>query len=261
MDNQSQTPPKRSTHIGMSSFEKGIFTESLIFHIPHSSVHIPFTTGFEQSLIQSQINLLTDVGTDLIFNVPNTERLVTPFSRVFCDVERLPDDEEEMFKSGRGFFYTHCDNGDKLREDIDGIKQRIYEEYYVKHHQKLEQMIEERITAVGFATIIDCHSFTNTPFESDLTQFGERPDICIGTSKTHTPEWLLYRVNNFYKESGAKVEINFPYSGTIVPKKYENKANVHSIMIEINRDLYQIEGKTSMPHIEHLNKQVVELFD
>ena len=32
-------------------------------------------------------------------------------------------------------------------------------------------------------------------------------------------------------------------------------------MIEINRDLYQIDGKTSMPHIEQLNKQVVELFD
>lgn len=245
----------------MTNFERGILKESLIFHIPHSSVHIPFTTGFEESSIQSQINLLTDVGTDLIFNVPNTERLVTPFSRVFCDVERLPDDEEEMFKLGRGFFYTHCDNGNLLRKDIDGIKQKIYEEYYVKHHEKLEQMIEERITAVGFATVIDCHSFTNTPFESDLTQSGVRPDICIGTSKTHTPDWLLNRVNNFYKESGAKVEINFPYSGTIVPKKYENDSRVFSIMIEINRDLYQIEGKTSMSHIEHLNKQVVELFD
>ena len=101
MDNQSQTPPKRRSYIGMSSFEKGIFTESLIFHIPHSSVHIPFTTGFEVSLIQSQINLLTDVGTDLIFDVPNTERLVTPFSRVFCDVERLPDDLRRGIAKGR----------------------------------------------------------------------------------------------------------------------------------------------------------------
>lgn len=261
MDNQSQTPPKRRIQMVMTNFEKDILTESLIFHIPHSSLHIPFTTGFEVSLIQSQINLLTDVNTHLIFDVPHTEKLITPFSRVFCDVERLPDDEEEMFKSGRGFFYTHCDNGDKLREDIDGIKQKIYEEYYVKHHQKLEQMIEERIDAIGFATIIDCHSFTNTPFETDLTQCGVRPDICIGTSKTHTPDWLLNKVNNFYIESGATVEINSPYSGTIVPKKYENASNVFSIMIEINRDLYQIDGKTSMPHIEHLNKQVLELFD
>ena len=53
MDNQSQTPPKRRTQMVMSSFERGIFTESLIFHIPHSSVHIPFTTGFEVGLIQS----------------------------------------------------------------------------------------------------------------------------------------------------------------------------------------------------------------
>lgn len=247
--------------IDMTSFESGILTESLIFHIPHSSIHIPFTTGFEVSLIQSQINLLTDADTHLIFDVPNTERLVTPFSRVFCDVERLPDNEEEMFKSGRGFFYTHCDNGDILRENIDGIKQKIYEEYYLKHHQTLEKMVEERINAVGCATIIDCHSFTNTPFETDLTQSGVRPDICIGTSDTHTPDWLLHRVNNFYTGCGATVNVNFPYSGTIVPKKYENDSRVFSIMIEINRDLYQINGKTSMPRIEYLNKQVLELFD
>ena len=30
---------------------------------------------------------------------------------------------------------------------------------------------------------------------------------------------------------------------------------------EERNKLLQINGKTSMPHIEHLNKQVVELFD
>lgn len=247
----------------MTNFERDILKESLIFHIPHSSVHIPFTTGFDMNLIQSQINLLTDFKTDLIFDVPNAKKLITPFSRVFCDVERLPDEDEEMFKAGRGFFYTHCDNGDKLREDIDGIKQKIYEEYYLKHHQKLEQMIEESLDAIGFVTIIDCHSFTNTPFETDLTQSGMRPDICIGTSETNTPPWLLDKVEKYYNQyyTKNKVAINFPYSGTIIPKKYENVSNVNSIMIEINRDLYRIDGRTSMASIEYLNRQIVELFN
>ena len=245
----------------MTNFEKDILKESLIFHIPHSSVYIPFTTGFDINLIQSQINLLTDFDTNLIFDIPNTEKLTTPFSRVFCDVERLPDEDEEMFKSGRGFFYTHCDNGDKLREDIDGIKQKIYQEYYVNHHQKLEQIIEERLEAIGFATIIDCHSFANIPFETDLTQFGVRPDICIGTSETNTPIWLIDKVEKYFNTHYNKVAINFPYSGTIIPKKYENAPNVSSIMIEINRDLYRIDSKTSMSSIKYLNKQMVELFN
>ena len=247
----------------MTNFEIDNLKESLIFHIPHSSVTIPFNTGFNMNLIESQINLLTDFKTEVICDVPDTEKLVTPFSRVFCDVERLPDEEEEMFKAGRGFFYTLFDNGDLLREDIDGIKQKIYEEYYLKHHQRLEEMIEERIEAVGFATIIDCHSFDNTPFESDLDQSKERPDICIGTSETNTPKWLLDKVENYFNQRDPKykVDVNSPYAGTIIPKKYEKVSNVHSIMIEINRDLYQKDGKISISSIENLNNQIVELFN
>lgn len=245
----------------MTNFEKANLKESLIFHIPHSSIHIPFNTGFDMNLVQSQINLLTDFDTDLIFDVPNTKKLITPFSRVFCDVERLPDEDEEMFKAGRGFFYTHCDSGDKLREDIDGIKQKIYEEYYMDHHQKLEQMIEERLDTIEFITIIDCHSFANTPFETDLTQFGVRPDICIGTSVTNTPLWLLDKVEKYFNQYYKRVEINSPYSGTIIPKKYENISNVYSIMIEINRDLYQVDGRTSISSIKNINEQMIGLFN
>jgi N-formylglutamate amidohydrolase len=85
---------------------KDNFLESLIFHIPHASTHIPVDLGqsLNKNLLQHEINLLTDWATDLIFEVPNTTQLLVKFSRIFCDVERLPDANEPMYVCGRGFF-------------------------------------------------------------------------------------------------------------------------------------------------------------
>jgi N-formylglutamate amidohydrolase len=55
-------------------------------------------------LVENEINLLTDWATDKIFDVVGTKKLIAPFSRIFCDVERFEDDFEELYKVGRGFF-------------------------------------------------------------------------------------------------------------------------------------------------------------
>jgi N-formylglutamate deformylase len=258
---QERSSFKHLNKILMTQFEKDIFKESLIFHIPHSSTFIPNYTGFDTILIQNEINFLTDFDTDLIFDVPNTKQLVANFSRIFCDVERLPDIEEEMFQCGRGFFYTNRDNGQILRQDVNNLKQYVYNEYYVPHHLKLEQMIAETIDEVGFATIIDCHSFSNIPFKTDLKQNLDRPDICIGTTIDNTPDWLITKFVNMFKFNGLNVEINYPYSGTIVPQKYIGNNYVKSIMIEINKDLYQIDGKSDSNLVSNLNKIILEIFD
>lgn len=243
----------------MTNFEKDVFRQSLIFHIPHSSVHIPFTNGFDLDLIQNEINLLTDFDTDLIFNVPNTKQIITPFSRIFCDVERLPDEQEVMYQFGRGFYYTHTDNGDILRYFDKDVKETIWDEFYARHHRHLNQMIEQCLDEVGFATIIDCHSFSNIPFKTDLNQNLNRPDICIGTNSS-TPSWLLNMVESFFRLNSYTIGINFPYSGTIVPKSYENLSTVNSIMIEINRDLYMENGVSVKSLVQKLNSEIIEIF-
>lgn len=243
----------------MTNFEKDVFRQSLIFHIPHSSEHIPFYDGYFLNKIDNEINLLTDFDTDLIFDVPNTKKLVANFSRIFCDVERLPDNEEEMFQFGRGFYYTKTDSGEDLRLDSNTIKKIVWNNYYVQHHRKFEQMIEQCLDEVGFATIIDCHSFSNIPFKTDLNQSLSRPDICIGTNSS-TPSWLLNMVESFFRLNSYTIGINFPYSGTIVPKKYENLSNVNSIMIEINRDLYMENGVSVKSLVQKLNSEIIEIF-
>jgi N-formylglutamate amidohydrolase len=72
-----------------------IFKDSLIFHIPHASTYLPFINGYNMDLVENEINLLTDWATDKIFDVAGTKKLIAPFSRIFCDVERFEDDFEE----------------------------------------------------------------------------------------------------------------------------------------------------------------------
>lgn len=96
-----------NTLLGLNLFSDEI-ESSFIFHIPHSKTEIPeqFKSDFVNTeLMESEIKLLTDFATDEIFTIGNTTKLVFPYSRIFCDVERLDDENEVMFEYGRGFYY------------------------------------------------------------------------------------------------------------------------------------------------------------
>ena len=252
-----------NTILGMDLFREE-WENSLIFHIPHSKTEIPkqFKHDFVSvELAEKEIELLKDFATDEIFDISDTTKVIFPYSRIFCDVERLNDDDEVMLQYGRGFYYTNTDKGELLRENVNGNKQLIYDNYYLKHHKTLTDLVDEKLKTNVFAVLIDCHSFPDTPLISDLEQARERPDFCIGTDAFHSPPWLVDMVKLFLTEKGFSVKLNSPYKGTIVPlKHYQKNTNVYSVMIEINRKLY-MEGKFVNPEkVKTLNKILSELF-
>ena len=221
----------------------GDVRQLFILHIPHSGVEIPDKRGFDVDLIESEIQLLTDHKTDEIFNIEGVDRIVVPYSRIFCDVERLPDEEEPMFKVGRGFYYTHVDSGKPLRILDEEHKIKIKEEYYDTHHKKLSELVSKKLEKHGMVYIVDCHSFPNEPLNTDQIKDVDRPDICLGVDETQTPKWLVNMFTNYFKYHGLSVDINQPYNGTIIPKEYKGNTRVSSIMIEVNRNLY-MEGNS-----------------
>jgi N-formylglutamate amidohydrolase len=232
----------------------------IILHIPHSKTEIPIYEGFNTKLIESETNLLVDHATDKIFNIPNVESLVFKYNRIFCDVERLDDEVEPLFKKGRGFYYTHTDGGELLRETLPHIKSKIKSDYYDRHHHKLEEMVEERLEKYDTSLIIDCHSFTDQPFQSDFDKGSGRPDICLGTDDYHTPKWLITKMETHFRNHNLTVKINSPYSGTIIPLKYYQKdKRVKGIMIEINRNLYMENGQVNEVKVQRLNDMIVNL--
>lgn len=220
----------------------------MILHIPHSSTVIPLNTGFTVSgqELDAELLLLTDWYTDDLFSQGHTVNIIAPFSRLFCDVERFPDDDAEvMSKAGMGALYTKRDDGSPLRIVTPELRSRIIREYYLPHHEKLTQAVEDMLTRFGKAMILDCHSFPDIPLKRDLSQDPRRPEFALGTDPFHTPDSLFKESIGFFLKRRRSFGLDFPYSGTIVPMKYYRKdKRVQSIMLEVNRKLYLKPGSS-----------------
>ena len=118
-------------------------------------------------------------------------------------------------------------------------RQELLERYYIPHHQKLTEAVEESLLANQHCLIIDGHSFPALPLPYELNQTSFRPDFYLGTDDFHTPEELVARVEKILESCGYSTARDQPFSGTIVPMKHYHKDHrVQSLMIEINRWLY-----------------------
>lgn len=240
--------------------------EPFILHIPHSSSHIPFYDGYVvgQQTMKDEINLLTDWFADELFDLPYL-KVVTPFSRIFCDVERFEDDNfEVMSNKGMGMCYTHLDNGELMRVVEPELRERIKSEFYLPHHRALEGLTSELLHKYGHVNVVDCHSFSDIPFNRDLNKDMPRPDFCLGIDEFHTPKELYLLVQDLLTSTGYKVLINNPYSGTIIPMKYFNKnRNVRGLMIEVNRKLYMTTsngGASKTTSFDSISKTIQNIF-
>lgn len=191
-------------------------------------------------MLKHEMIKLTDWHVDDLFQHNEACQIIAPFSRIFCDVERFPEDKDEiMSQYGMGMLYTTFDDGKPMRKITKDLRNRIFKEFYQKHHDIFSQKVAELLKNNGECLIIDCHSFPNTPFERDIDKTLQRPDINIGTDDFHTPKALLDATISYFKDDGFSCKINTPYAGTIVPLEYYMKnKSVRSIMIEVNRDLY-----------------------
>lgn len=216
--------------------------KKLVLHIPHSSTEIPLLDGYVSSHneIQQEIIKLTDWYTDDLFDSQVDYKIVAPFSRIFCDVERFADDELEMMsKVGMGVLYEKLDSDELLRKVSPELREKIITNYYWKHHNSLTTIVEEHLNVNGECLIVDCHSFPSTPLQKAINQNSNRPDFNIGTDAFHTPKKYIEASKTYFENLGYSLGVDWPYSGSIVPMKYYQKEKrVNSIMLEINRKLY-----------------------
>jgi N-formylglutamate deformylase len=251
---------KYETESGLSLF-KGDILDSFLLHIPHASTFIPNLEGFVLDKVEENMNLLTDWSTDKIFDVDGIEKIVTPYSRLFCDVERFEDEAEPMVNVGRGFFYTNGYNGSELRNSNDGLKELVHTDFYLKHHELFYNKVKDRLDKHGVCYIVDCHSFNDNPLVPFVEQ-PKSPDICIGTDPFHTPDYMVKYALNYFTKIGYSIEINNPYSGCIIPKPYLMKnSNVKGIMLEVNKRLYMDGNIVNNEKVGRLNKVMTKYFE
>jgi N-formylglutamate amidohydrolase len=138
--------------------------------------------------------------------------LVFPYSRSYCDVERLIDDP--LKSQGQGIIY---DFGLEISQE--DIFRRLY--LYNQYRDKLARMI------VNGTLLLDCHSFS---IDSEY-------DVCLGFNEDDTkPDGIILKVvEEYFKKHGLRVGINTPYSNSIT---VETNCMYQSLMIELNQKLY-----------------------
>ena len=226
-------------------------TLPLVLHIPHAGTAIP-SAVLDQFLSVEQIHQtvydLTDWYTNELFRIPGCLRVETPISRVVVDTERYIEDAlESAARFGQGVIYTHSHTTLPLRRRArrplrrtisEDERTELLTQYYMPWHLKLGNDVEEQRERFGYCIIIDCHSFPSIPLPTEVSSHNPRPDICIGTTTTNTPSWLEDAVLKGFRKQGYRCESNAPFSGSMVPSKFEGDPRVLSVMIEINRDLY-----------------------
>ena len=222
---------------------------SLIFHIPHSSLHIPakYLSDFllTPDALEAEKVKMTDTFTDELFLEcldANDADLVFPVSRLLVDVERFSEDQfEAMSEIGMGMLYTSCHDLSPLRKS-NIFAHELKTTYYDTHHAAFTELVGSHLESYGSALIIDCHSFPTRPWPYERNQTGNRPEICIGTDPFHTSSEVEIALKNAFQEQELNVDLDTPFSGSIVPIKfYEKDHRVQSVMIEVRRDLYMDE--------------------
>ena len=76
-----------------------------------------------------------------------------------------------MSRVGMGVTYTRGSLRQPLREQpTQGKRQELLERYYIPHHQKLTEVVEESLLANDHCLIIDGHSFPALPLPYELNQ-------------------------------------------------------------------------------------------
>ena len=238
----------------------------MVLHIPHDSAHIPAdlrdTLGLTDDELQAELIAMTDSFTLELFDFsPDVQRVAFPVSRLVVDPERFVDDAHEpMAARGMGVIYTATSRGTPLRA-APSLHERneLLDRYYYPHHAALSQAVSRALEKFGSCVIVDCHSFPSSPRAYDLDQSVPRPDICLGTDRFHTPDWLTEFFASAFTAEGYSVEINTPFAGSLVPSEHFGvDARVSSIMVEINRRVYMDEtsglctpGFTKHKHAVH----------
>jgi hypothetical protein len=118
------------------------------------------------------------------------------------------------------------------------------------YHKRLEEKVENCLAKHGKCIILDCHSFHD---EMDYTDYQAEtfPDVCIGVNENVITEAKL--IIDIFKNKGYSVKVNEPFAGSIVPLKYIDDNRVKSVMIELNRRIYD---NTNFLKVQTIGKEI-----
>lgn len=143
---------------------------------------------------------------------------------------------------GMGPVYVATSNQGLLRTKDPIRDDRLVDQWFRPYAAAFTDLVDQTLATHGRAVIIDLHSFPRRALPYELDPDAERPGICIGTDPFHTTEELESAAYDAFGADDWDVGTNTPFAGTYVPLAHLGRTrSLHSLMVEIRRDLYQVE--------------------
>lgn len=216
----------------------------VVLHAPHGSRFIPaeleHTYLLDIAAMTAEKNIMTDHFTDrLVAEVADCSKIVNGLSRFVVDVERFPDEREEMLAVGMGAFYTHGSQRQEIRS-AEYTREPALREFFEAYSAAFTDLVQRTVDAHGRAVIIDVHSYPTAAQPYELHSDEARPQLDVGTDSLHTSPALLDAVGSAF--SHLEIGVDQSFHGTYVPLRfYQAEPRVQSVMLEIRRDTYMDE--------------------
>lgn len=232
--------------------------KTIIFHIPHDGntflTELMSSVTIDENAFVFYHNQMRDIDATLFApDIPGAQIIKFEISRLLCDVERFIGDDEIMEKYGMGFCYERSYDGTIIKNVNNDIKERTYS-VYKKHHERLNEAVRQ---ATGRIVLIDLHSFSreiivHTKIDKKI------PDICIGYDG-YLSQQLLQMIVSTFTALGLSVDVNYPYSGSLIPNCILSKEvdrDIVSFMIEVNKAYYVKNGKSDLSRINVIRNAI-----
>ena len=282
----------KETHIGANipapyRIIQGASKSPLIYDSPHSGLTIPEDFNFDCSL--EAIHRCADIGVNEIIEgatTHNVDILMAEFPRCYIDLNRAPNCyTEEQFKGGlsekfqasneyrakggTGLIWMRSMNREisslynkAANQPTEADLAHRLQHYYDPYHAKLTDMLQDRKQQFGHAYHIDWHCCYRTGFSVYRQKTERRADFVISNEdgKTSSPTFIR-AIQLYFQRQGYSTAINDPFKGDeMITRNGNPKENIHSVQIEIVRDLY-LDEDTLTPHagIKDLQKTLVGL--
>jgi N-formylglutamate deformylase len=148
---------------------------------------------------------------------------------------------------GKGLVWKNLDDGQPIYARLlrpQEVVGRI-ERYWRPYHDAVAAAIDAAHARHGYSLHLNCHSMPAIAarFATDHPGLAHADFVIGDRDGTTADPRLSERLAAFLRERGYSVEVNFPYKGVELVRRYGDPANHrHSLQLEINRKLYMDEA-------------------
>jgi N-formylglutamate deformylase len=246
-------------------YRPAVPTSPLVLDSPHSGSFYP--ADFAPVVGPERYRRAEDMAVDVLFDqapAVGAVLLAARFGRIYCDVNRAPDDLDPASiqgdfgaalrpsakaRLGKGVVWQAVPpDGAPLYADklpAAAVRARL-RDYWRPYHRALGALLDETHARFGRVFHLDCHSMqavSNAMHEEGAGR--ARPDIVLSDreGRTTAPAFLEAAILLLEAE-GFAVAVNDPYKGAEIVRRYGRpEAGRHSLQLELNRRLYMDEER------------------